>query len=180
MVVFDHFFEKIIAVEGGYVDNSFDSGGKTKYGVTESVARDYGYQGDMRNFTIDAAKDIYKKLYWDRLRLDDVAQVDEAIALKLADIAINMGPVQAGKFLQRALNLFNRRGEKYPDVAVDGIVGKASLAALVSFIKGRGEQGRVVLYRVLNCMQGACYISLAENRVKDEEFIYGWILNRVT
>lgn len=179
MVVFDHFFDKILKIEGGYSDNPHDSGGKTKYGITESVARNYGYQGDMRRFSIEAAKEVYKRLYWDPLRLDDIAKFDEDVALKLGDIAVNMGPVQAAKFLQRALNLFNRRGEKYPELVMDGVIGKASLLALKSFMAERGEQGGMVLYRVLNCMQGACYIALAEHREKDEEFIYGWILNRV-
>lgn len=179
MVIFDRFFDKILKIEGGYSDNPQDSGGKTKYGVTESVARNYGYKGDMRNFSIEAAKEVYKRLYWSPLRLDDVAALDEDVALKLGDIAVNMGPVQAAKFFQRALNLFNRRGEKYPELVVDGMIGKASIAALKAFMGQRGAQGALVLYRVLNCMQGACYIALAEHRDKDEEFIYGWILNRV-
>ena len=179
MVVFDSFFKKILKTEGGYVDNPYDSGGKTKYGITENIARNYGYTGDMRNFPIEAAKEVYKRLYWNPLRLDDIAGFDEDVALKLGDIAVNMGPVQAAKFFQRALNLFNRRGEKYTELVVDGIIGKASLTALKAFIEQRGPQGGLVLYRVLNCMQGACYIALAEHRDKDEEFIYGWILNRV-
>ena len=179
MVVFDRFFDRILKIEGGYSDNPHDSGGKTKYGITESIARNYGYQGDMRSFSIEAAKEVYRRLYWDPLHLDDIANFDEDVALKLGDIAVNMGPVQAAKFLQRSLNLFNRRGEKYNELVIDGVIGKASLAALKAFISQRGDQGALVLYRVLNCMQGACYIALAEHREKDEEFIYGWILNRV-
>ena len=38
---------QIIEREGGYVDDISDSGGETKYGITEEVARRYGYDGKM-------------------------------------------------------------------------------------------------------------------------------------
>ena len=33
----------VIYLEGGYTDDPDDPGGKTKYGITERVAREYGY-----------------------------------------------------------------------------------------------------------------------------------------
>ena len=40
----------VLDTEAGYVDNPDDSGGKTKYGITEEMARFYGYEGDMRAY----------------------------------------------------------------------------------------------------------------------------------
>ncbi len=40
-------FARLIAVEGGYVNDSADSGGRTNWGITEAVARAYGYNGEM-------------------------------------------------------------------------------------------------------------------------------------
>ena len=42
----------VYAVEGGYVNDARDPGGATSYGVTEQVARQYGYHGDMRGLNI--------------------------------------------------------------------------------------------------------------------------------
>lgn len=177
---FDSFFEELIQVEGGYSDNPNDSGGKTKYGITEAVARAHGYVGSMRDLPLSEAKILYKKRYWDVLKLDDVDKLSSLIARKLADIAVNMGHNRAGTFLQRSLNVLNRRRLYYPDLVVDGNVGDITLEALRKFVQARGGvNGPLVLHRCLSCLQGAFYIELAERREKDEEFLYGWILNRI-
>jgi len=36
-----------------------------------------------------------------------------------------------------------------------------------------------VLLTALNCSQGARYLELAEGREKNEDFLFGWVLNRV-
>ena len=41
----------IIFYEGGYSDDPDDPGGKTKYGITERVAREYGYLGSIEVLT---------------------------------------------------------------------------------------------------------------------------------
>jgi len=38
---------QIIDVEGGYVNDPSGSGGETNFGITEAVARAYGYAGAM-------------------------------------------------------------------------------------------------------------------------------------
>ena len=57
---FDRCVNKVIELEGGYSDHSCDRGGKTKYGITQRTAREHGYTGDMRDLTLEEAKDIYK------------------------------------------------------------------------------------------------------------------------
>lgn len=177
--LFDRFFEELIDVEGGYVDDPRDSGGATRYGVTEAVARAHGYKGDMRNLPLSLAKSIYKESYWDSLRLDDVQNLCPALCLKLADISVNMGVRQAGFFLQRLLNALNNRGKLYPDIKADGVVGKVTIGTLRAFLSKRQQHGETVMIRALNCLQGGFYISLAERREKDEAFLYGWLLNRI-
>ncbi|MNM79477.1 putative Peptidoglycan domain protein [compost metagenome] len=90
-----------------------------------------------------------------------------------------MHPLTASRFLQRALNWFNRGGLDYQDLTVDGHIGPATLSALDGFLRVRKTQGELVLLRALNALQGARYGELVENRAKDEEFIFGWFLNRV-
>ena len=100
----------ILFIEGGYVDHADDSGGKTMLGITEYVAKKHGYH-DVKKITKDDAIAIYVADYWDALRLDDVLQVSEPLAIELFDTAINMGVSRAGEFLQRSLNVLNKKGK---------------------------------------------------------------------
>lgn len=166
----------IIRVEGGYVNDSSDSGGATNFGITVAVARSYGYTGDMRDLPRETAFDIYTAKYWEAVKADDIIKLSEAVAAEVVDTSVNMGPNRAGTFLQRSLNVLNNRGSSYPDLVVDGNIGTASISALSSYLNTRTDK---VLVRMLNCLQGAYYVTLAERREKDERFIFGWFDNRV-
>ena len=63
----------------------------------------------------ETAKQIYKKMYWDKLQCD---QLGFAVAFQLFDAGVNHGNSQAVKFLQRALS-----------VADDGVIGAKTIAA---------------------------------------------------
>jgi hypothetical protein len=49
-------FDKLLKHEGDYSDHKDDPGGKTRYGITEAVAREVGYRGDMRELPLDLAQ----------------------------------------------------------------------------------------------------------------------------
>ena len=172
-------FQEIVMKEGGYVDDPFDSGGKTRYGITERVARAHGYKGAMRKLSLQTAERIYKAAYWHPLELGEISLIDANVAFKLFDIAVNMGTHRAGVFLQRCLNVFNDRERHYKDIAEDGAVGPKTIAALYAYFGVRPKDGAEVLVRSLNCLQGAFYIDLAERRQKAERFVFGWMKNRV-
>lgn len=179
MDAFAEAFENVIGIEGGYTDDPKDSGGATRYGITERVARAHGYVGDMRNLPLGTAQAIYRAQYWDLLRLDEIARFSRRIAHELFDTAVNMGVGVAGGFLQRSLNAFNRNAADYPDVTVDNVIGPMTVSALRRLLAIRGGDGETVILRALNSLQGARYIELAESRPKDESFAYGWMLRRV-
>lgn len=177
---FEEAFTKVVGLEGRYSDHPSDSGGPTMYGITEAVARAYGYTGAMRDMPLAVAHEIYKERYWDKLRLDQVCAIAGArVADEIFDTAVNQGAGVAGKYLQRSLNALNQRGTFYSDVPVDGDVGPVTIAALRTFLRLRGVPGTTVLLRALNALQGAFYIELAERREKDEDFVYGWLSNRI-
>lgn len=176
---FDACFARVLGVEGDFSDDPSDSGGATRYGITEHVARSNGYTGDMRELPLDVAKRIYRREYWDRLSLDAVALLSSRIAEELFDTAVNCGQGVAGTWLQRCLNVLNREQKDYADLVVDGAIGSRSVEALGAYLAHRKPHGERVLLRALNALQGAHYIVLAEKRVKDEAFVNGWFLNRV-
>ena len=108
---FDAAFDKLLKHEGGYSDHAADPGGKTRYGITEAVAREAGYQGDMRDLPLDLAKQIYKDKYWVEALPPDVRYV-------VFDAAVNSGPAQAAKWLQRACKVID-----------DGVIGPQTIQA---------------------------------------------------
>ena len=179
MSIFDDAFAEVLTVEGGYSDDPSDSGGATKYGIIERVARANGYFGRMRDLPLDTAKQIAKAQYWDILRLDEIAVYYPKVAVELFDTGYNMGIGTAGKFLQQTLNVLNLNQGYYSDIVEDGVVGPGTLFALTGYLTKRGTAGESVLLKALNCLQGARYINIATSRPKDEKFVYGWFDKRV-
>ena len=101
--------------EGGY---TVDAGGPTRWGVTEAVARSHGYAGDMRDYPIEEASRVYKPDYWDAVRADELP---EAVRFAVFDLAVNSGPHEACRILQRAAGVVD-----------DGELGPQSMAAIAS------------------------------------------------
>ena len=113
---FDQAFDKLFGHEGDYSDHADDPGGKTRYGITEAVARRAGYKGDMRELPLDLAKRIAYEEYWKPIRADDLPA---GVRYAVFDAAVNSGPAQAIKWLQRACS-----------ATPDGIIGPQTLLAL--------------------------------------------------
>lgn len=169
----------VIGREGGFSDHPADRGGATRWGITERVARTSGYDGAMRALPRDEAIAIYRQLYWQAPGLDRVAVHAPDLAAELFDTGVNMGPVVAIGFLQRALNALNRGATDYPDIVADGLVGAKTLAALAGFITRRGAAGERVLIKAVEALQGERYVALTERRPANEAFLFGWLANRI-
>ena len=112
---FDAAFDLLLKHEGGYSDHPADPGGKTRYGITEDVARQVGYKGDMRELPLELAKRVYLERYWKPVRAEDLPP---SVRYAVFDGAVNSGPVQASLWLQRALG-----------VKADGVIGPITLKA---------------------------------------------------
>jgi lysozyme family protein len=161
----DGLIDALIDREGGYADHPADKGGPTCFGITQAVARAHGYAGPMRQLPRKEAAVIYRRLYWLRPRLDEIASRSPRLAAELFDTGVNMGPAVAITFLQRALTALNRNGKDYADLTPDGRVGPATLAALDAFFRIRGRSsGETALLRALEALQGERYLRLAERR----------------
>ena len=117
-MTFDEAFDALLKHEGGYSDHAADPGGKTRFGVTEAVARRRGYQGHMKDYPLTEAKKVYRESYWDTLRLDTVRP---ELRFDLFDAAVNSGVAQTVRWMQRILG-----------VTVDGALGPRTLSALAN------------------------------------------------
>lgn len=175
----EQIIDELIGREGGYVNHPKDRGGPTRWGVTEQVARAFGYRGSMRELPRAEAERIYLSRFWTGPRFNLVAQVFQRVGEELLDTGVNMGPEIPARFLQRALNLLNREASAYPDIAVDGRIGPMTIASLQGFKAARGSAGELVLLKTLDGFQVGRYADITEARPANEAFFYGWIAHRI-
>lgn len=90
----------VLRSEGGYSDDAADPGGKTRYGITEAVARANGWSGEMYEFPLEHARTIYREDYWDACQCEAMPW---PLCLYVFDAAVNQGAAAAIRMLQRAL-----------------------------------------------------------------------------
>ena len=158
---FERAFERVIIFEGEYSDDPLDSGGRTKYGITEAVARNFGYEGEMKDLSLEKAKMIYKKGYWNKNRCDEFASYK--MAELVFDCGVNMGNNTAILLLQRAYNLLSERG-----IEEDGLIGPETLNAVNTFKYERDLAFWYLVFRVER------YKNIVKNNSSQRRFIRGW------
>ena len=107
---FDTAFDRLIGHEGGYVADSRDPGGETKFGISKRSYPDV----NIAALTLADAKAIYRRDFW--LPLADAHQ---AVRFQAFDFAVNSGIQTAIRKLQAAIG-----------VADDGHWGPISAARL--------------------------------------------------
>ena len=146
--------------EGGYVNDPDDPGGETKYGICK---RSYPHL-DIKNLTLDQAAEIYRRDYWEPLRLDDVKY--QVIATECLDTAVNCGEGTEARIIQRAINLTNYPA---PDITVDGKLGPLTVAAI------NKHRRPAALYKMLNVLQGMRYVNIIEANPKLEKYVNSWM-----
>lgn len=176
----ENMLDTLVGKEGGYSNHPDDPGGETMWGITHAVALAFGYGGEMKDLSQDKARQIYRELYWTQPKFDQVAAISVAIAEELLDTGVNMGTGVAARYLQRALNVLNKQARDFPEIVVDGNLGRMSLAALQAFFKARGASAERIMLRMLNGQQIVGYIERAEKNPRLEEFVAGWADNRVS
>lgn len=111
--------------EGGKVDDPQDPGGRTNQGITQAVYSAWRANNgkpvqDVFLLADDERDSIYRLQYADKIKFD---ALPSGLDLVMLDGAINSGPVQAVKWVQRAL------GASYSG-RVDGALGEGTFAAI--------------------------------------------------
>ena len=166
----------VMAIEGGFVNHPDDPGGATKYGITEQTARDFGYQGEMKDLPKETAFKIYEVLYVIQPHFDELIEINPAIAHKMIDAGINVGTSRVSIWFQRALNSYSRGGLDYPLIDEDGVIGPATLNAYRSLEKVRGKvQACTLMLKALDGYQASYYLSLTQYNM----FLSGWMDKRI-
>ncbi|MFZ5762819.1 MAG: glycoside hydrolase family 108 protein [Thermodesulfobacteriota bacterium] len=171
-------------VEGGYVNDPDDAGGETYRGISRVNWPNWpgwGYIDQIREHgmgkkEIEASGDLsllaarfYREQFWDRVAGD---RLPPEVAAEVFDSAVNAGTHRAVLWLQQALNLLNRNGKDYPDVAEDGRMGQGTINALAAYLK---RDTTTPLLKVLNVLQGAHYIEYMRKSPTQEKYARGWL-----
>jgi lysozyme family protein len=172
MADFNAFFPTLLKHEGGFVNDPADPGGATNKGVTLATFQQCAQRllniaptlDNLKALTDAQAGTIYKALYWDKVRGDDIAL--QPLADIVFDFQVNAG-ANASKLLQRVLNDLGAA----PPLAVDGAIGPGTMRALAAVdakaVYARYKQGRKDYYT-----------NLVNQRPSLGKFLKGW-LNRV-
>ncbi len=157
---FDAAVARVLADEGGTESAPGDPGGVTRFGIS---AREYPSL-DIAHLSRAEAIAIYHRDYWRRYDLD---ALPGALAAKLFDLAVNIGPAHAIGCVQRALRAAGHR------VTEDDVLGPATAAAahaaepLAAMAALRSEAAGY--YRVVAAL------ARGPRADGDREFLTGWL-----
>jgi lysozyme family protein len=118
---FEICLSRILKHEGGRVDDVTDRGGRTNQGVTQRVYDAYRTKHgrpvkDVWEIEQPELRDIYLANYWVPVCC---SQLPVGLDYVVFDMAVNSGPRQAGRLLQRSLGMDS--GD------VDGVIGNQTL-----------------------------------------------------
>ena len=150
-------FAQAVAVtlhnEGGYSNSPNDSGGETKYGITQADMPG----ADIAMLSVIEATDYYREHYWKPLYSQIGSQM---VAGKLFDLGVLFGIGTVVKVIQSLL-----------PVVVDGVFGPQTLAEVNAADAGP------LLSHFKSAMQAHAHDVVMRNP-KDGVFLQGW-LNRI-
>lgn len=141
---FDAAIGVVLGNEGGYVCDPADPGGETKYGISKRAYPEL----DIKNLTLDQAKDIYRRDFW---RFSAVLNQD--VATKLLDMAVNFGPAGGKELALEALQHVRARD--------------------VNLVPGP------VMLRALRFVCAKKYAQIVAEKPKEVEFLNGWLWRAV-
>lgn len=159
---FDIEIEEVLRREGGYSNHPADRGGATNYGITIGVLKKWRKDNnltpeDVKNMSVDEAKQIYKAKYWDPLSLDEIKS--QHVAGVIFDQGVNAGIRTSAK-----------RAQKVVGVTADGAIGPVSLKAINQFNETQ------FLFEFFKLSQHH-YAGIIQRNISQAVFLKGW-LNR--
>jgi lysozyme family protein len=172
MSTFEAAIPTILAHEGGFVNNANDPGGATNFGVSlrwlrgqDIAIADIDHDGDVdaddiKALTSSIAAKFYQTMFWDKFGYGQVS--DQNVATKLFDLAVNTGPVQAAKLIQRAASACGQQ------IDVDGKLGAHSYAAI-----NAADPASLMFH--LRDQSAAFYRNLVAKKPTLSTFLAGWL-----
>lgn len=152
--------KRLLTDEGGYTDRTRDAGGATRFGISQ---REYPHL-DIKNLTREQAIEIYWRDWWCKFRY---GALPSPLSAKMLDLAVNIGPSETTRCLQRALRASGVA------IAENGILGPLTRAAVT-------RANQAALIAALRSEAAAHYRLIAASKTESaagKDFLAGW-LNR--
>lgn len=155
----------ILQWEGGFVNDPDDLGGATNKGITIGTFTEYKKQKGQKAPTVEDLKnisdaewhDVFKSLYWDRWKADEIKS--QAVANILVDWVWASGSHGI------------KRPQRLLGVKADGIVGKQTIAAL-------NAMDAATLFKMIKDDRAKFIDEICKARPKNEKYRKGW-MNRI-
>lgn len=157
----------ILEHEGGYNDIKEDKGGATKYGISlrflKGVGLDINKDNKVDNLDIKALDtQTATEIYFDNFWRSVYDKMPERTAIKVFDMAVNMGSTQAHIILQRAVNNVSHAG-----ISVDGLIGNKTITEIQSL-------NEPALLISICKEQGDFYKAIVTKNPSQKKFLKGW------
>lgn len=155
----------ILQWEGGFVNDPLDLGGATNKGITIGTFTEYkkrkGLKAptiqDLKNISNEDWHEVFKGLYWDRWKADEIK--NQAVANILVDWVWASGSHGI------------KRPQRLLGVTADGVVGSKTIAAL-------NAKDPAELFRMIKADRIKFIDEICEKRPANNRFKKGW-LNRI-
>lgn len=155
----------ILQWEGGFVNDPADLGGATNKGVTIGTFKEHRKRkglpaptvDDLKNISESEWHDIFKSLYWDRWKADEIKS--QAVANILVDWVWASGSHGI------------KRPQRLLGVKADGIVGKQTIAAV-------NAMEAATLFKMIKSDRLKFVDEICRARPANERFRKGWT-NRI-
>ena len=166
---YDKAFEYSLKIEGGLTQHKYDVGGITKFGISLAFLKaekvDINLDGIVNREDVilldrNHAHKLYKKYFWNKLKLDLIH--DKELATRIFDSAINIGSTTVVLLIQKTLFCFE-------DIKVDGILGNETIGILNSL------EDNDMFKDVLVASLKYHYANLCIRNPKLRVFFCGWI-----
>lgn len=153
-------FELVLNLEGGFSNNPADKGGRTMGGITQKTydawrVRNGLLYADVAGITRDEEAIIYREMYWETTGCEFLP---ELIGIAIFDIAVNSGPSNAIRIMQRLAGVTN-----------DGILGPKTKAAFAAV------GGTSSLLMDVTDARMSFYCKIVQRDTSQVIFIDGWI-----
>ena len=154
----DKAIEYALKNEGLYSNDKDDAGGETKFGISK---RSYPNL-DIKNLSVQKAKQIYKKDFWENQNYKNIK--NENLAIKIFDLAVNVGTSRANKLIKRSLRSVNKKVEE------NGILDDATICLI-------NESDATDLLSALKSEAAGYYRLIVSTKPHRAKYLKGW-LNR--
>lgn len=174
MARFNDAYNRILAHEGGYVNDPDDPGGETYKGIARSMHSKWNgwVRVDMcknqSGFPANLEKDaelqneisrFYQVNFWDALSADNIA--NQLVADSIFDFAVNAGLKTSASLAQLVV-----------EAETDGVIGPKSLEKINAF----NPDHFLAAFTVAKI---ARYISIIKKRPTSKKYLYGWVCRAV-